>query len=569
MKRIIIILVFSLFFVFVNVAQAEERIDDFTIEIKINQDSSINVTEKITYNFGEIKKHGIYRDIPYKYKARGGTFKLRFSNIDVTYNDGKPVDFSVSEQGDNKHIKIRDAKTLVSGQQQYIIKYTVNRAINYFDTHDELYWNTTGNEWSVDIKQTRTNLVLPQSILESDLRTECFAGLGGSQDKCLSTRYEYSGTSQVKGITFINDLLSDHEGMTIVVGVPRGIIAEPTIFQNLLYIIKDNWIVVWPILVFLFLFYLWRARGRDPEGRGTIIAEFEAPDKLSPAEVGVLIDEVANKRDISAELIYLANKGFLKIKKIEPVGILKSADYELIRLREPGEALVKHDQALLKAIFAGKSSIKISELKNKFYKDLDKITKEIYKSTVAKGYFLASPRQTRGKYIVAGIIILLLSWFVGPNFGVIGVGSIVLSAIIVMIFGYFMPALTKKGVLAKEKILGLKEYINVAEKDRIKFHNAPEKNPQHFEVLLPFAMVMKLEKAWARQFANIYDSSPSWYEGSGGHFSALALTNELSGFSKTTNTSLASHPSSAGSGGSGFSGGSSGGGFGGGGGGSW
>ena len=569
MKKTIIVLAFCLFFVFVNVAQASERIDDFTVEIKINQDSSISVTEKITYNFVETEKHGIYRDIPYKYKARGGTFKLRFSDIDVMYNNGKPVDFSVSEQNGNKHIKIGDADKYVSGQQQYIIKYTVNRAINYFTEHDELYWNATGDEWKVDIKQSRINLILPQSILESDLRTQCFAGRSGSQDDCLSTRYDYSGPGRVKGITFINDLFNSGEGMTIVVGIPKGIIAKPTIFQSLFYIIKDNYIVAWPIFLFLFLFYRWRKRGRDPEGRGTIIAEFEAPDKLSPAEVGVLIDEVANKRDVSAEIIYLASQGFLKIKKIAKIGILKSADYELIKLREGEEAVAKHDQALLKAIFSGKSSVKISELKNKFYKDLDKITKEIYKSTVTKGYFNKSPRYVRGKYIVAGIIILLLSWFVGPIFGFIGVGSVIVSAIIVIIFGWLMPALTKQGVLAKEKILGLKEYINVAEKDRIKFHNAPHKNPQHFEALLPFAMVMKLEKAWAKQFVDIYDTSPSWYEGSGGHFSSAMLANELSGFSKTTNTSLASHPSSAGSGGSGFSGGSSGGGFGGGGGGSW
>ena len=278
---------------------------------------------------------------------------------------------------------------------------------------------------------------------------------------------------------------------------------------------------------------------------------------------------MANKRDVSAEIIYLASQGFLKIKKIAKGKLLKSADYELIKLREPNEASDKHDQDLLKAIFSGKSSIKISELKNKFYKDLDKITKEIYKSTVMKGYVNKSPRYVRSKYIVAGIIILLLSWFVGPIFGAIGVGSIVVSAIIVMIFGWFMPALTKQGILAKEKILGLKEYINVAEKDRIKFHNAPHKNPQHFETLLPFAMVMKLEKAWAKQFADIYNTSPSWYEGGSGHLCSLMLANELIGFSKTANTSLASHPSSAGSGGSGFSGGSSGGGFGGGGGGSW
>ncbi|MCK5061598.1 DUF2207 domain-containing protein [Candidatus Parcubacteria bacterium] len=253
MLKKIIVLSFCLFLFSATLVNAKEQIDDFTVEIKINQDSSINVTEKITYNFGQAEKRGIYRDIPCKYKARGGTFKLRFSDIEVTYNNGEPVNFSVSKQDNNKRIKIENADKYVSGQQQYIIKYTVNRAINYFDKYDELYWNVIGNEWNADIKQTRANLILPQSILESDLRTECFVGQSNSQDECLSIRYDYAAEGQVKGITFINDLLSGREGMIIIVGVPKGITLEPTIFQNLLYIIKDNWIVVLLIFVCLFL----------------------------------------------------------------------------------------------------------------------------------------------------------------------------------------------------------------------------------------------------------------------------------------------------------------------------
>jgi uncharacterized membrane protein len=136
-----------------------------------------------------------------------------------------------------------------------------------------------------------------------------------------------------------------------------------------------------------------------------------------------------------------------------------------------------------------------------------------------------------------------------------------------------MSVKTKKGVLAKEHILGLKRYLTVAEKDRINFHNAPAKNPKQFEKLLPYAMALGVELEWAKQFEKIYIEKPDWYSdpsSTGSAFSIFALTQSLNNFEQTSSSTLSSTPpSSAGSGSSGFSSGGSGSGFGGGGGGSW
>ena len=143
-----------------------------------------------------------------------------------------------------------------------------------------------------------------------------------------------------------------------------------------------------------------------------------------------------------------------------------------------------------------------------------------------------------------------------------------------------MPAKTRQGVLAYEHILGLKMYLSVAEKDRLDFHNSPKnltptvknmptKTAAHFENLLPYAMALGVHKEWSEQFKDIYQQSTNWYsDGTGSHFTSIALANNLIDFSASANTAIASTPSSASGGGSGFSGGG-GGGFGGGGGGSW
>ncbi|EKE06631.1 MAG: hypothetical protein ACD_18C00313G0001, partial [uncultured bacterium] len=149
-------------------------------------------------------------------------------------------------------------------------------------------------------------------------------------------------------------------------------------------------------------------------------------------------------------------------------------------------------------------------------------------------------------------------------FSILGFG---VSGVIIILFAQVMSKRTRKGIKAKNYILGLKEYIRVAEKERIKFHNAPEKNPQTFEKFLPYAMVFGLEKEWAKQFEGIYMEEPAWYSGSDlATFSALSFVNELGNFGTVANTSFAQNSGAS----SGFSsGGFSGGGFGGGGGGSW
>jgi uncharacterized membrane protein len=160
------------------------------------------------------------------------------------------------------------------------------------------------------------------------------------------------------------------------------------------------------------------------------------------------------------------------------------------------------------------------------------------------------------------------AWSGGNSIGNIG---LIATIIILIIFTVLMRKRTQKGVITREEVLGLREYIKVAEADRIKFHNAPEKNPQLFEKLLPYAMVFGLEKKWAEQFKDIYITPPSWYGGPvGSSFNSMIFVSSLNSFASSANSAIISASRGAAGGNSGFGGGGfSGGGGGGGGGGSW
>jgi len=548
---------------------AVEKIDSFYVTIKINPDSSINVSERIDYDFGQSQRHGIYRNIPIKYKARGGNYNLRISNISIVDESGNPYTFKKSYPGSDINIRIGDEDKLVIGKKTYVINYTIKRAINYFNTHDELYWNATGNNWQVNIESAFVEIILPEEINHNQIQKECFFGFYGSNFECESNISNIDGKTIISYEHFFQ--LAPGQGMTIVAGFPKNIVVEPTIFQKALDIVIDNGILLLPILIFGFLFYRWYKYGRDPKGKGTICAQYNAPDKLTPLEIGIVLDERFDNKDLSAEIINLAVKGYLKIKKeVKKKFILKTEDFILTKLKDEKSLKNNFERKIMKSIFGNEESIKLSDLKNKFYKDLKDIKKQVYEIIVEKGYFPKNPNKVRAIYLIISIAVGIFIFPAGILLGSLGVFSITVSSIIIFIFSFIMPRKTKKGTLAKEHILGLKEYLIVAEEDRIKFHNTPKKNPKHFEKLLPFAIVLGVEKEWAKKFEAIYTTSPDWYEDSHiTRFNSIIFINNLSNFSKSASASLASSPSSASSGGSGFSGGGVGGGFGGGGGGSW
>lgn len=547
---------------------AGEQILSFDMSATIRSDSSLEVTEMIIYDFGLADRHGIYRDIPYSYERDGSKYNLRLSVDSVTDEYGDAYQYTTSQSGGQIHLKIGDPDRTVSGVHTYVITYTVVRGINFFDTHDELYWNVTGNAWPVGIQSASAEIRLPVALTDDQRLQECFTGSTSSDEQaCAVTAEDEYVTSYMT-----DDVLSPYQGLTIVLGWPKGITTEPDRWQQIRWFLVDNWFVAIPFIIIFGMIGLWIARGRDPKGRGTIIPQYDAPDGLSAGLVGTVVDERADLRDISATIIQLAVKGYLMIKRIEKKKLIgTTADYEFTQKKAADSRLDVHEAKVLEALFGSVQTKKLSALKNEFYKDLPDIKKNLYRRVVELGYFPTSPDRVRLMYSGFGItfVVIAFTFVIGMNVAA-GVMTAI-AGIVAIIIAQVMPRKTKKGAEAHEHILGLKWFLSVTEKERLKFHNAPEKSPREFEQFLPYAMALQVEEQWAEQFKDLYHTPPDWYDGgSGTVFNALLFTSVMRDMSKNFTSVATSRPSSAGAGGSGFSGGGfSGGGFGGGGGGSW
>jgi uncharacterized membrane protein len=328
------------------------------------------------------------------------------------------------------------------------------------------------------------------------------------------------------------------------------------------------------------MLWLWWTRGRDPE-RGSIAVQYEPPDKLTPGECGTLVDNEAAMRDITATLVDLAVKGYLTIEQKDEshlLGLSHSKEYIFHLKRPPTEwnGVRPHELEMLSALFNDGSitSVKLSDLQNHFYTHLPAIRTRIFDALMADGYYLHRPDTVRQGYIGAGIVIGILLFVFGGALGAAtGVAHLtwviaaILTAAVICIFGWFMPARTLSGARTFEKVLGFEQFLERVESDRLE---RIVKTPEMFEKFLPYAMALRCEKKWVAAFAGIAMQPPQWYSGPyGSGFVPYMFVNDLNVMSAQASSVMASAPRSS-SGGSGFGGGGfSGGGFGGGGGGGW
>lgn len=577
-----------------------EAIVSYDSNIIVNVDNSINVTETIIYNTGPQEHHGIYRDIyPYSSQDR----KMGIDDVTVTDENGSPYQFQTSEVSGNTRIKIGDPNQTFSGQKIYIIRYHATRAVAQLKDIDEIYWNTTGNEWAMPIYQAQASIVLPSGATLT--QSACYYGPKGSTNQCQSA-------NEVSGAYIFNapSTLNPRDGLTVAVGFPKGIVNPYSTSDTAsnFFDMYWRWLIaaILPILTLILSLLNWYRKGRDARGTGAIVAQYDVPDDLTPMEVGGIANEKVNASNISAQIIYLATKGYLKIRQLDErfIGLIKSTDYELTKLKDFSSLPNDFDQKLLNGLFNSEprpklsdlknllfkgttpvanpvpttlaQSVKLSDLKYVFYQDAASVVTSVLDALLNKGYYKNLGRMKTGSGRIF-LIVFMSIWASGFFGGILGVfllrgnpfplmAGIFVSIIIYGMISHFSPAKTEKGVKAKEYILGLKDYLQITEKDRLQFHNAPEKKPEVFEKLLPYAMILGVANIWAKEFEGIYTMPPSWYSGpSGTAFSAIAFSHTMTNFSSFATSSLSSSPSRGGSGG----GGSSGGGGGGGGGGSW
>ena len=406
-----------------------ETIREFDALIEVRPDGALEVTETILVNAeGREIKRGIFRDFPTLYRAWHGRALAPFEVLSVK-RDGADEPWRTEERQNGVRLYIgRADRNLPHGLHRYEIRYRTDWQLGFFADRDELYWNVTGNGWSFIIERATAAVVLPQALPETSLALEAYTGHAGEKGRDWRARVDAEGRARF----MTTAPLMPNQGLTIVVGWPKGLVAEPNREQRLARWARDNpeWRAGLPGLALLLLYYLvvWHRYGRDPAG-ATVIPRFSPPQDVSAADARFLERRGYDERTFAAAVVALAVKGHLRIREGD------GRDYTLERPQEPAaEPLLDDEKILFGALgvapggalpLRSENAVKVGAAQ--------KALKDALRKEHLKRHFV-----TNGKYLIPGLVgsfvalvaatlqssrpdplsLFMLFWLTGWTFGV-------------------------------------------------------------------------------------------------------------------------------------------------------
>ena len=550
-------------------AAAQERVIDFHSDIRIARDGTLTVTERIDVQAeGREIKHGILRDFPTDYRGSGGVRSTVPFEVVSVRRDDRAEHWQQLRLPTGVRVRIGDAAVMLPhGRHVYEITYRTSRQLGFFRDHDELYWNVNGNGWTFAMDNISAEVTLPAAVPAEKLQLEAYTGPQGARGR------DYEAEARDGGASFHTTRgFGAYQGLTIVVAFPRGIVEVPGSLKRLGWWIGDNkggaaGIGALVVLV-AFLWWRWNLVGRDPRA-GPAFPRYVAPPGLGPAGVRFVDRMAYDAKCLAAGLVGLGARGFLKIREAGDGYLVERTG------KEPAEWLP--GERTLAALLPGKpgTAVALSKAHNQAVQTVSGMMARELTVLYEEKVF----SRNRGSHI-AGIAIAIVGavamFMMDTPF--IPVAPVLVAMIAVLVvFAKLLPAYSVEGRRLQDAIVGLRQYLSIAEKDDLARLKAPPQTAEEFTKFLPYAMALDVEEAWTRRFTAILGAAvvaaaagEFYSSSSGSGLSGSGLASSLGGLGDTVSAASTPPGSSSGmSDGGGGGGGSSGGGGGGGGGSGW
>ena len=565
---------------------------DYTLTRLDDGTSHLEAVETIVAVFPDFDQNrGIVRAIPTDYDG----VDLRTTMESVVDENDDPVPYDLNYTGDFVEVAL-GTDEFVHGTTTYVISYSQENVVRSFaDTNsEEFYWDVNGTGWQQPFRAV-TGVLHVDPTLETSLsgNTACYAGPANATDTCGVTAT--TPTDFAVGVTD----LGPGENVTLVVGFDTGTFVTPVPTRGVALPIPWYVDLLSGALGLLGLGTMGAAiaakvrSGKGVSGRGIIIPQYSEPPAITIVQSAYLENRPTTA--IPAALVRLAVRKNIRILATEIDGINDVYTLEYLG----SERANPEDDAILAIIFGQNPGIgslsPFGSSQQTEARALLELGTRANESLVGEGFRERPPGRAAGMVFVVIQIVL----------GIIAIGTLVVSASVFLnISAYLGPAvvlgtaafivtaimarrplrLTEKGAEAHEFLLGMKMYLTLAEKDRLRYLQSPQGaervdvgNNQEmiklYEKLLPWAVLWGVEDQWSKELALRVEADPSlqpdWFV-SDSAFSTSLFSSAVNGFQTTIfppAPSSSSWSSSDSSFGSTFSGGSMGGGFSGGGGG--
>ena len=617
-------LIFLLFWLTAAVGQPKERIISFHSDILIEADGRIEVAEHIkVYAAGDEIRRGIVRELPLYRKNNVGKRVRIEPNIIAIKRDGVATKYDVEYEGGNMLVYIRDKEVLLRpGEYDFTVVYDCYGHIGFFDDFDELYWNVTG-WWFFPIEKASASITLPDHA--KAIRTNYYTGVQGAVGK--DCRVEDHGNVQRFTTT---RQFAPYEGLTVAVAFPRDIITRPPpptkgeVYWNKNGATISGW---GGVLICLFYFFTSLSKVGKRPVKPVAIPTFKPPRDLSPASIHYLSTRQHNKKAFTATLVEMAVKGAMSIlcKKEGKYSLKK---YSLVN--KLNTERLRPEQIKVHTTIFGDSQTEVNVDQTNYLKFFNADT-ELKKSMEHQWNLKDFFRENRGHSAIGGLILHLIftsylfltSDTQGPfyalamaspfvisafvywlssglavkpgctslvaalSLGLLGMMSVLVDdemsaaihwpsvlffagmSIFYIWYAKRIKMFTPDGARLAAEMEGFRIYMKTAEEHRLNLLTPPERTPELFEKLLPYAIALGVSNEWCKKFNDVlkqFNYNPQWYKGNE-DFAAIGFASSFASLSSSFSSSVTSASSSSGSsdwssgsGGGGYSGGGGGGG---------
>ena len=582
-------------------------INNYSVDIIVGENNKLKITEVIDCKF-TMSSHGILRYIPVvnEVKRADGSKTTQLAKIE---NVSISEQYSESIDGNTRVYRVGDPQKKIIGPKSYTISYDYDLGNDNVADYDELYFNIIGDRWDTEIRRVEFRIEMPKDFDASLIGfSKGYAGSSGYE----GVKYSVEGRI-ITGV--VADGLNAEQALTTRIQLPEGYFVGQSDFASGIYV--QSFVI--PVLMIILGIIIYSVYKRKNSFVQTV--EFYPPEGVSSLDAALIYKGKVTNEDVISLIVQLASHGYITIEenkgKIDKINIVRK-DYVGNNAREEDflRALSSYgDSVTLSELRTRSFPEKVTRIKNKVndksnaQKYIKNIAAKVLTSicafvalflpmTVGIGEFFSydsliiciilcgliagvvySFRDFKNSFMTAFVLLIFatslftLIYGQAAAFGVVGIVGLAVGLVSFIVLQYMSSkcnvSRTEKGLKLYGKILGFKQFIKTAEKDRLEA--LCEENPEYFYDILPYAYVLNVTDVWIKKFENIAIPPADWYVSSSGRiFTIYDTTRMINAVNRASRPITTSSSSGRSSGGGGFSGGGfSGGGSGGGGGGRW
>lgn len=535
---------------------------NYDVDIQLHKNGYFDVVEQYDVEFFEPRR-GIIRDIITKYDfadAEGQSSKrvIKISKVKVPKHKVKQNNAYERRTNGVHSIRIGDPKKRITGPVHYEIRYRVKNAFLFEDDHVAFYWNVKPPQWDATFENVNFRIHAPKGVDIDENQTFVYAGYNDTEP---SQEFDYHFNDGAFEAGSHPDFSStEGQSVTALIRLPKDSIEDT-------YVEWPPWLsfLFAPFMLLGFLYtYVRYGREESP----VQVTTYYPPGNLDACMAGYLIDNKADPFDILALLPKWGGEGYVRLEEIETKKFLRTRkDMVIYKLRDLPMEAKSYEHTIFQGLFPpGRDQVAVSSLKERFHTFMSTAQSQL--SDASQIYYDTTSNNVRMGVMIGTVLLGALFAYISFMYmGVAQATTVVGAGGLILYLSKFLRKKTDQGRELYGELLGFREFVKLADSDRIAM--LIQEDPNYFEKTVSYAMAFGLLQRWASKFDALNVPPPDWYHSVGPAMTMNSFARSFDSNLASAKTAMVSSPSSSSGGGGSSGGGSAGGGFGGGGGRSW